>query len=70
MANKRKSKSSQTLNHDQKIVEPNAYLELQKSHKNWYRKNQMGRQGGKPQMVARETKKTKGTSKHSLRKEK
>ncbi len=69
MVKPKKPKPSQTTNHDQKIVEPNAYLELQKEHKKWYQKNQMGRQGGKPQMVARETKKSKGSTKHSLRKE-
>jgi hypothetical protein len=70
MAKQRKVKPQQVIDHDQKIVEPNSYLELQKPHKDWYRKNSMGKQGNKPQMVAKEIKKAKGTAKHSLRKEK
>lgn len=70
MSNRKKPTSKQSITRDQKIVETNPYLELQKEHKNWYEKNQMGRQGEKPQMVTREIKKAKGSGKHSLRKEK
>lgn len=70
MAKNKKAKPNQSTDHDQNILKPNAYLELQKEHKDWYQKNQMGRQGGKPQMVQKEVKKSKGSGKHSLRKEK
>ena len=48
-------------NRDQKLVQPNSYLETQKSHKNWYASNIMGKQRGKPKydMAAKNRLKTK-----------
>jgi hypothetical protein len=69
MAQSKKAKPNQIIDKDNKITKPSSYLELQKEHKKWY-KNQMGKQGGKPQMVQKEVRKAKGSAKHSLRKEK
>lgn len=65
-----KPKPDQLENHDQKILKPNAFLETQKKHRDWYDANQMGKQRGKPRLAPKETQKPKGTHKHSLRKEK
>lgn len=48
-------------NKDQKLVQPNPYLETQRSHKKWYSSNIMGKQRGKPKydMAARDHLKTK-----------
>ena len=62
--------SKQAKNNDNQIIEPNVFLGTEKEHKDWYDANQMGKQRGKPTMAPRETKKQKGTRKHSLRKEK
>lgn len=71
MTAKRKSiDSKRTKNHNQKIVEPNTYLETQKPHKKWYDIREMGKQRGRPRLVPREQKKAGGTTRHSLRKEK
>ena len=56
--------------HGRKLVEPNAYLETQKEHKNWYNIHEMGKQRGEPRIAPREEKKVGGITKHSLRKEK
>jgi len=64
-----KPDAKQFESNDQQIEEPNSYLETQKQHKDWYNQNQMGRQGNRPNMVPKETKKAPGTHKHSLRKE-
>lgn len=64
-----KPNAKQFETNDQKIEEPNSYLETQKQHKDWFDQNQMGRQGGKPRIAPKEIKKAKGTHKHSLRKE-
>lgn len=67
---KKKPKTDEILNHDQKILKPNSYLETQKSHKDWYDIHEMGKQRGKPRLAPKETKKAGGRMKHSLRKEK
>lgn len=69
MANIKQPKSNQTQDHDSKISKPSVLLETQKEHKDWYDRN-AGKMRGKPTMVAGETKKAKGSRKHSLRKEK
>ncbi len=69
-AKKRGTDSKRAKNHDQKLVEPNNYLETQKEHKKWYNIHEMGKQAGRPRLVPREQKKAGGTRKHSLRKEK
>ena len=69
MANKN-PKSNQAQNADQKIVEPNTYLETEKEHKKWYSSEGMGKTRGKPVSHIPAKKKDKGTKKHSLRKEK
>ena len=46
------------------------YLETEKSHKDWFNMGAMGKQLGKPKSNPKEIKKSKGTAKHSLRKEK
>ena len=35
-------------NKDQKLVQPNPYLETQKNHRHWFSSNIMGKQRGKP----------------------
>lgn len=65
-----KTKKKKVLNHDQKLVKPNSYLETQKSHKDWYDVDKMGKQRGKPNAVPKENKKPSGTRHHHLRKEK
>ena len=64
-----KPTSKQVKNRDGKILKPNAFLETQKKHRDWYDINQ-GKQRGKPRIAPKETLKEKGTHKHSLRKEK
>ena len=61
--------SKQTENKDQKILEPSTYLETEKEHKKWHNQNLMGKQGDRPRIFERESKKEKGTKKHSTRKE-
>lgn len=70
MSKRKKIDSKRVQNHDQKLVKPNAYLETQKSHKDWYNIAEMGKQRGKPHAVPPKTKKPAGRKKHSLRKEK
>lgn len=70
MSDNLKPKTKQVKDNDGNIVEPNVILETEHEHKDWYNTNQMGRQGGKPNMVQRATKKPKGIRKHSVRKEK
>lgn len=65
-----KPKSNQIKDNDNNIQNPNILLETEHGHKDWYNVNQMGKQRGKPQMVKSETKKAKGSRKHSVRKEK
>lgn len=64
----KKPKTEQIKNADNNIIEPNVFLETEKSHKDWYDVNQMGRQGGKPVNVPREMKKPKLVSNRSSRK--
>lgn len=63
-----KPKTKQIKNDDQKILEPNVFLETQKKHRDWYDVNQMGKQRGMPRIAPKELRKPKGTHKHSLRK--
>lgn len=56
MKNK-KIKPTQLIDRDQNIIETNSYLEIQKEHKDWFKKNAMGKQRGKPTMTPKETKK-------------
>lgn len=70
MSKKNQSDSKRIKNQDQKLVEPNNYLETQRSHKNWYNISGMGKQRGKPRAVPKSIKKPSGQKKHSLRKEK
>lgn len=63
-----KPKSKQMKNADQKILEPNAFFETEKQHKNWYDPSQMGKQRGRPVGRPAEIRKAKGTHKHSLKK--
>lgn len=70
MAKIKKPNPKQTKDHDQKIVEINPILEIQKEHKDWYNRNTMGKMRGRPTLLPHEVKKQKGTAKHSLRKEK
>jgi len=63
------SNSKQSIANNE-VVEPNVFLETEKTHKDWYDANQMGRQDGRPRRVPREIAKPKGVRKHSLRKEK
>ena len=69
MANKT-TKPNQTKDHDNNILEPNAYLETEKEHKKWYSGEGMGKMRGKPTMRFKNVKKKPGGTKHSLRKEK
>jgi len=48
----------------------NSYLETEKEHKKWFEMGTMGKQRGKPKAVPQDIKKSKGNTKHSLRKEK
>ena len=69
MAKPKQPRPNQTVNRDQKINKPSVLLETQKNHKDWYDRN-AGKMRGKPTIVPKETKKTLGSRKHSLRKEK
>lgn len=69
MAKPKQPKPNQAVNRDQKIIETNSYLELQKEHKKWYSAEGMGKQRGKPKAISSNIKKEKGSRKHSLRKE-
>lgn len=69
MANPKQPKPNQSEDNNLNIQKPNVLLETQKEHKDWYDRN-AGKMRGKPQMQNKETKKAKGTAKHSLRKEK
>lgn len=69
MAKQKKPAADEALDHDQKIQKPSNYLETQKEHKDWYDIHKMGRQRGRPRLVPREEKKSRGIKKHSLRKE-
>lgn len=52
--------SKHAVDHDNKIIETDSYLELDKSHKDWY-KTEMGKQRGKPKSgQPKELKENKG----------
>lgn len=70
MPKRKTNDAKMAKNHDDKLIEPNNYLETQKAHDKWYNIHEMGKQHGKPRAVPREIKKPGGTKKHSLRKEK
>jgi len=70
MMKKSKIDTKRIKNHDQKLLKPDNYLETQKSHKKWYDIHEMGKQRGRPRLAPKETKKSGGIKKHSLRKEK
>ena len=56
------STSKLAKTHDEKLVQPNPYLETQREHKDWYAANIMGKQRGKPRydMAGKKIKKKKG----------
>ena len=56
-----KLNSKLAKDHDQKLNEPNPYLETQRAHKKWYARNIMGKQRGKPRydMAGKKIKKRK-----------
>lgn len=68
MPNNLQPKPKQVKDNDNNILEPNVLLETEHAHKDWYNTNQMGRQGGRPNMVPKDIKKPKGMRRHSLRK--
>ena len=55
------STSKLAEDHDQKLNKPNAYLQTQEEHKDWYLSNAMGKQRGKPRydMAGKKVKKKK-----------
>jgi len=56
-----KPNSKLAENHDQKLNQPNPYLQTQQDHKNWYLSDAMGKQRGKPRydMAGKKVKKEK-----------
>jgi hypothetical protein len=70
MPKSKKVDPKRTINHDQGLQEPNAYLKTENQHKDWYNVHEMGKLRGKPTALPREKKKPGGIKKHSLRKEK
>jgi hypothetical protein len=60
MPNKSKdaiSDSKHMKNHDQELLEANGYLQIDKKHKDWYRRGAMGKQRGKPKYAPPKEKK-------------
>lgn len=51
--------SKHAKNHSNDIVEEEGYLNLDKKHKDWYNRREMGKQRRKPKYAPKDTKKNK-----------
>ena len=51
--------------HGKKLVEEEGYLHLDKSHKDWYNRRELGKQRGKPKYAPPKEKKAKEKWKHT-----
>lgn len=62
--NQKHADAKHAKRHAKELVEENAYLELDKSHKDWYMTGEMGKQRNKPKSTPKENKKEKKSWKH------
>ena len=51
--------------HGKKLVEEEGYLRLDKDHKDWYNRRELGKQRGKPKYAPPKERKSKKGWKHS-----
>jgi len=55
----KKSDSKHAIDHEGKPLNEDPYLEISKSHKDWYNISEMGKQRGKPKYAPPKVKKDK-----------
>lgn len=53
------SDAKHAITHNNKIVEEEGYLNLDKAHKDWYEHSELGKQRSKPKSVPKQSKKIK-----------
>ena len=57
--NQKHADAKHAKRHGKELIEENSYLNLDKSHKDWYMRDGMGKQRNKPKSVPIENKKDK-----------